>query len=47
LEEMAKCVQDENVGLGEKKHGAMCVEDCNSAHRIHGSVAMEIIMAYV
>jgi len=37
----------ENISLGEKGHGAMCVEDCNSAHKNHGSVAMEAIMAFV
>jgi hypothetical protein len=37
----------ENIGLGEKRHGVMCVEDCNNAHINHGSVAMEAIMAFV
>ncbi len=37
----------ENIGLGEKGHGVMCVEDCNSAHINHGNVAMEAIMAFV
>jgi hypothetical protein len=37
----------ENIGLGEKGHGAMCVEHCNSAHKNHGNVVMEAIMASV
>jgi hypothetical protein len=37
----------ENIGLGEKGHGAMCVEDCNSAHINHGNVVMEAITASV
>jgi hypothetical protein len=37
----------ENIGMGEKGHGAMCVEHCNSAHKNHGSVAMEAIMASI
>lgn len=28
----------EEIGLSKKGHGAMCVEDCNSAHINHGSV---------
>jgi hypothetical protein len=28
----------EEIGLGQKGHGAMCVEDYNSAHIHHGSV---------
>jgi hypothetical protein len=34
----------ENIGLGEKGHGVMSVEDCNNAHINRGSVAMEAIM---
>jgi len=37
----------EKIGLGEKVHGAMCVEDCNSVHKSHGNVAMETIMASI
>jgi hypothetical protein len=40
-------VKMENISLGEKELGAMCVEDCNSAHKNHGSVAMEGIMAFL
>jgi hypothetical protein len=36
----------EEIGLGEKGHGVMCVEDYNSAHKSHGSVAMEAIMVF-
>ncbi len=26
----------ENISMGEKGHGVMCVEICNSAHKNHG-----------
>jgi hypothetical protein len=31
-------IRMEEIGPGQKGHGAMCVEDCNSAHINHGSV---------
>jgi hypothetical protein len=37
----------EKIGMGEKGHGAMCLEDCNSAHKSYGNVAMEAIVPYV
>ncbi len=47
LEELTIVFKMENIGLGEKGHGAMCVEHCNSAHKNHGNVVMEAIMASV
>jgi hypothetical protein len=47
LEELTRYIKMEKIGLVEKGHGAMCVEDCNSVHKSHSNVAMETIMASI